>query len=341
MTEKIAVLGAGSWGTTLAILLSCNGREVSLWEHLDSACQDLNAKRENANFLPGIKIPPDIFISSNLSDIIDSSSVIVLAVPSHVIRPVCETLAQLDIRNRLIISVAKGIENDTLMRMSEVISEILVSSDNQNRVGVLSGPSHAEEVSVRMPTSIVAAATDNKIARKIQEIFINEYFRVYTNNDVIGVELGGALKNIIALAAGIVDGLGFGDNTKAALLTRGIAEISRLGGALGANPSTFSGLSGIGDLIVTCTSRHSRNRRMGEMIGQGLSLEEALTHMTMVAEGVKTTTSAYQLAKKIGVEMPITNQVYRVLFEGYNAKHAVKELMTREAKPEMAEVISN
>jgi len=330
--KKIAVLGAGSWGTTLALHLHKNGYRVTLWEFFPEYADVLRKKRENVRFVPGFRIPEDILITSDIETAIDGAELLVLAVPSHIIRSLCRKLKPLDLKGKILVSVAKGIENKTLMRMSEVIAEELPGS--RNDVVILSGPSHAEEVVRGIPTAIVATSKDIRKARIVQKVFLGPNLRVYTNTDVAGVELGGALKNIIAIACGISDGLGFGDNTKAALMTRGMHEISRLGIAMGSKPGTFAGLTGIGDLITTCISRHSRNRNYGEMLGKGLTPAKALSRMVMVVEGIRTTESAYQLSKKHRIEMPITEQVYAVLFRGRKARSVAGALMMRNAKPE-------
>jgi len=329
---KIAVLGAGSWGTTIALHLHKNDYEVALWEFFPEYAEVLQERRENAKFLPGFKIPEDIQITSEIIIAIAEAKVIVLAVPSHIMRSLAERLKPFNLQNVLLVSVAKGIENRTLLRMSQVIAQELPPV--KNNIVVLSGPSHAEEVVRDIPTTIVAASQGLKKAEHIQKIFMSPCLRVYTNTDVVGVELGGSLKNIIAIACGISDGLGFGDNTKAALMTRGMHEITRLGVAMGAKKETFAGLTGIGDLITTCISRHSRNRNYGEMLGKGLTPEQALSKMIMVVEGIRTTKSAYILAKKYKIEMPITEQIYAVLFKRKKAKDAGRNLMMREAKPE-------
>jgi len=330
---KIGILGAGGWGTALAILLESNGHSVHLWEYRSDVALELSRTRENRDFLPGVNIPKKIKITSDLEEAVEKKDFILFTLPSHVVRSVGEKISKLELDNSLIVSCSKGIENNTLLRMSQVILETLPNFPEE-RIVVLSGPSHAEEVSRKIPTVVVAASVSDKSANQVQKIFMCPTFRVYTSKDVIGVELGGALKNIIAIAAGISDGVGFGDNTKAALMTRGIVEITRLGTAMGANSLTFAGLSGIGDLIVTCTSRHSRNRYVGEQLGKGKSLHEVLDGMVMVAEGIKTTRSANDLSKNYSVEMPITREVYRVLFEGKKPKKAVYDLMTRNPKVE-------
>ena len=327
------MLGAGSWGTALAVLLHSNGHRVSMWEFREDAARRLAETRDNADFLPGVSIPEDIEITSRLSAAVEDKEILLMMVPSHVVRSVAEQLAGLNLKDTLIVSGSKGIENETLKRMSEVLVETIPSL-SEDRVVVLSGPSHAEEVGRKIPTVVVAGSTSEASSQRIQEVFMNPVFRVYSNRDVVGVELGGALKNVIAIAAGICDGVGFGDNTKAALLNRGIVEITRLGTTMGAQQMTFAGLSGIGDLIVTCISRHSRNRYVGEEIGKGRTLKQVLESMVMVAEGVRTTKSVYDLAQKHHVTMPISEQVYRVLFENKDPKKAVYDLMTRDPKME-------
>ncbi|MDI6782105.1 MAG: NAD(P)H-dependent glycerol-3-phosphate dehydrogenase [bacterium] len=330
---KISVLGAGSWGTTIAILLASKGYHISLWEHYKEHVDMLNKHRENIKFLPGVSIPEEIVITNNIEECLHNTECLVVVVPSHAVRAVLSRCSSLISREMVIVSAAKGLEQDTLSTVSQVI-ESEIKQKFIEGIGVLSGPSHAEEVSRQVPTTVVSAARKERTARFIQELFSTPYFRVYTNLDIKGVELGGSLKNIIALASGILCGLGFGDNTNAALITRGLAEISRLGVAMGAQRETFFGLSGIGDLVVTCTSKHSRNRYLGELIGKGMSLNEALSTMTMVAEGVNTTKAAFILSEKLGIELPITTAIYDVLFEGKNPQKAVEGLMTRELKSE-------
>lgn len=331
---KIAVLGAGSWGIALALVLENNGHEVTLWEFRPDAAEQLKQTRDAKEFLPGIKIPATIQVENNLDKAIQEKDILICAVPSHVVRQLSVQINEVKINSiPIVVNVAKGIENDSLMRMSQVLQQTIDWLPMENII-TLSGPSHAEEVSKKIPTAIVSSGIDVKNADLIQKVFMNRYFRVYTNQDIIGVELGGALKNIIALAAGICDGAGFGDNTKAALQPRGLVEIVRLGTAMGARPETFAGLSGMGDLIVTCMSKHSRNRYVGEQIGKGRTLGEILKEMVMVAEGVKTTRSAYELSKKHNIEMPITEQVYQVLFENKRTEDALNELMLRGAKKE-------
>jgi len=302
---------------------------VILWENFPDYGKLLDEKRQNVKFLPGIDIPKGILITSNIGEATKDRDVIVLAVPSRYFRSVVERIKDFP-RDCLFISVAKGIEEKLLLRMSQVAEEVL----GKITIGVLSGPSHAEEVARGIPTAVVSTGKDEDIARRIQELFVSQTLRVYTNLDIVGVELGGALKNIIAIACGISDGLGYGDNTKGALMTRGLAEISRLGIKMGANPLTFAGLSGMGDMIATCTSKYSRNRKVGEQIGRGKPLKEVLQEMEMVAEGVWTVKSALKLAETFEVEIPITRSVYEVLWKGKDPKIAVNELMTRTPKRE-------
>ena len=330
---RISVLGAGGWGTTLAILLHHNGHEVTLWEFNSRYTKQLNRNRENKIFLPNVKIPEEIFITHSLEHSCENKHMIVFAVPSQFIRSVLHNMKKHDFRDTTFVSVAKGIEKDTIMTVSQIIKDEL-KKISQTQIGVLSGPSHAEEVSRKIPTAVVAASRDNFTAKQIQSAFITSYFRVYSSTDILGVEYGGALKNVIAIGAGIIDGAKFGDNTKAAIMTRGIAEISRLGIALGAKPETFSGLSGMGDLIVTCMSKHSRNRYVGEQIGKGKKLKDVLKKMQMVAEGVETCRSVYQLSQKHKIETPIVNAVYEILFEDRDPIKATYELMTRDMKAE-------
>ncbi|MBI5206351.1 MAG: NAD(P)H-dependent glycerol-3-phosphate dehydrogenase [Candidatus Firestonebacteria bacterium] len=334
MKKKVAVLGAGSWGTTLSILLSKKSLEVKLWAKDENKALSLRKERENKYYLPGIKIPQNIFISSSIEEVIKDADIIVIAVPTHVVREITRrAFSNINRSDIIIVNASKGIENNTLNRMSEVIFK---ETGNENIV-VLSGPSHAEEVSLEIPTAIVAASNKLNIAKEVQELFFTSYFRVYTNLDLIGVEIGGALKNIIAIGTGILDGLKLGDNTKAALITRGLAEITRFGTFFGAKKETFAGLSGIGDLVCTCTSKHSRNRLLGEKIGYGKKLKEALEEMIMVAEGLKTTLSVYDMAKKNNINMPITEQMYEVLYCDKSPEEALYKLMNREARYEIDE----
>jgi glycerol-3-phosphate dehydrogenase (NAD(P)+) len=331
---RVAVLGAGGWGTTLALVLADNAHHVALWSYLDQDARRIRETRNNEQFLPGIVIPPMIQISSDLQEVVAGAELIVTAVPSQYLRSVIEKLAGNVLGDAVVVNVAKGIEVGTMMTMSEVIHDVL-GSIQARRITTLSGPSHAEEVSRKIPTAVVAASKDIDAAKFVQKAFMVPYFRVYASDDLRGVEIGGALKNVIAIAAGIIDGAELGDNTKAAVMTRGIAEIARVGVAMGAHIRTFSGLSGIGDLMVTCMSRHSRNRFVGVEIGKGRKLPEILSEMVMVAEGVPTTESAYALAKKVGVEVPIVEQVHRILFEGKDPLKACYDLMTRDPKGEV------
>lgn len=324
--KKISVLGSGSWGTALAIVLAKNGFEVSMWTLKEEQCININKNRENADYLPGVKIPNNISVTTDLGESIINSRMVVLAVPSQAIRGICKQIKSFINDEQILVDVAKGLENNTGLRLSDVFKEELPN----NKYVVLSGPSHAEEVSRGIPTTIVVSSEDIYIAEEVQDAFMNSSVRVYINSDVIGVELGGALKNIIAFGAGICDGLGYGDNAKAALMTRGLREISRFGVAMGADESTFSGLSGIGDLIVTCTSMHSRNRRAGILIGQGKTLDETLEEVKMVVEGITATKVAYEVAKKLNIDMPITNAIYSVLYENANPNEVVIELMMRK-----------
>jgi len=327
---KVSVLGAGGWGTALAVLLSERNNEVVLWEFFDDYAKVLNVKRENIKFLKGVKIPRTIRITSDLKEALESSDFIVLAIPSHLLRSLLKNIKKLDFKNRVFISVIKGIEQATLMTPTQVINDEL----GKVKIAVLSGPSHAEEVGRKVPTTVVVASKDTKLAETIQSMFFTNYFRTYSRTDVMGVELGGSIKNVIAIAAGTLDGLKTGDNTKAALITRGLAEMRRLGVAMGGEEDTFFGLSGIGDLIVTCDSRHSRNRFVGEQLGRGKKIEDILAGMVMVAEGVKTTLSVYKLSKKYKVDMPICNEVYHALYEGKSPHDSVRDLMKRPAKSE-------
>lgn len=332
---KITVLGAGSWGTTLARVLHENNHDVTLWTFDTRQAEYLRHERENKEFLPGILLPDTLTISTDIEQSCTQREMIVTAVPSQYLRSVLQRIAHLDLTNTIICNVAKGIENGSLMTMSEVLLDVLMHERKEN-IAILSGPSHAEEVSKKIPTMVVAAAFKTKIARIVQEAFMTSYFRVYVNEDIRGVELGGAIKNVIAIAAGLSDGAGFGDNTKAAIMTRGIYEITRLGAKMGAQPITFAGLSGMGDLIVTCMSRHSRNRYVGEEIGKGRSVGEVLSEMKMVAEGVPTTKSVHQLAQKHHVEMPMAEEVYKVLYENKNPRQATLDLMGRDTRGEGA-----
>ena len=331
--KRITLLGDGGWGTALACLLAGNGHDVALWGNFPEVTEEIIRTHENRKFLPGITIPENVLPTNDLADCIGSAEMIVFSTPVVYLRSVAEQAAPFLRKNpsARVISVAKGIERETLLRGCEVLQQVL----DVEEIGMLFGPSHAEEVARRLPTTVTAAARDEEFAREIQAAFMNDRFRVYTSGDTIGVEIGAAVKNVIAIAAGISDGLGFGDNAKAALLTRGLAEIARLGLALGAERETFAGLSGLGDLITTCVSPYGRNRRVGLAIGEGKTLDQALEEMApMVPEGVYTTRSVCALAERHGVEMPISRAVYTILFEHKPALQATQDLMTREPKPE-------
>ncbi len=327
---KVSVLGAGSWGTALAVLLHNNGHDVILWSALGKEIDTLLGKRENVSKLPGVKIPEAIEITVDLEKSLKDADVAVLAVPSPYTRDTCKRMAPFMKKGQILVNVAKGVEEKTLMTLSEMIEQELPGAD----VSVLSGPSHAEEVGKGLPTTCVISSHKRETAEYLQGIFMSPVFRVYTTPDMLGVELGAALKNVIALAAGTADGLGYGDNTKAALITRGITEIARLGVKMGARMETFYGLSGIGDLIVTCASVHSRNRKAGYLMGKGYSMEEAMEEVKMVVEGVYSAKAAKGLAEKYEVEMPIITEVNKVLFEGKPASEAVIDLMVRDKKVE-------
>jgi glycerol-3-phosphate dehydrogenase (NAD(P)+) len=329
---KVVVMGAGSWGTALAMVIGSKGKQVTLWDYKPERAKKVQESRVNERFLPGIKLSDNIVITSELDGLLENAEFLVMAVPSQKLREVMSKITHQLTDKVIIINTAKGIEISSGMRLSEVIKEEILGKYHKNIV-ILSGPTHAEEVAKQLPTTIVAAG-EQEVAKKVQQLFNTDYFRVYENNDIIGVELGGAVKNAIAIAAGIADGIGFGDNTKAALITRGLAEIVRLGKALGANPETFSGLSGMGDLIVTCASTHSRNRHVGQKLGEGYKLQEILDEMKMVAEGVPTVKAVYNLSKKLEVSMPILEGVYKVLYENKLATEMVKELMSRDLKKE-------
>lgn len=326
---RFGIIGAGSWGTALAGILASNGHVVKLWARDSSVLEEISDKRVNSKYLPHFRVPSEVLVQSDLPKMARGQDGLIMAVPSHAVRHVLDCIPSVDPR-AVFVSVAKGIENETLLRVSQILAERF----DENQIAVLSGPSHAEEVSRQIPTLVVCASKSHETATWVQNAFMASTFRVYTHHDVVGVELGGALKNVAAFASGVVDGVGGGDNTKAALITRALVEITRLGVRLGAEPRTFSGLSGMGDLIVTCMSKHSRNRHLGEEIARGKTLDEALAAMVMVAESVKTTRSAYDLAGQHGVEVPIIEESYKVLFENKNPRKAVFELMTRAAKVE-------
>jgi len=325
---KIGVIGAGSWGTTLANVLAKKGHDVTLWVYEADLAKRLQETGVNDLYLEGITLSSKLAYTNDLSEAAENSQLMLLVSPSQVMRHVLKDLKVYIPEDCLLVSAAKGIENGTLLTMSEVLQEVL-GEQVAKRSAFLSGPSFAREVAVEQPTAVAVAAEDPEVAHRVQEIFSTDYFRVYTNQDVVGVEIGGAMKNVIALAAGVGDGLGFNHNARAALITRGLVEISRLGEAKGAQEATFSGLAGMGDLVLTCTGDLSRNRSVGIELGKGRKLDEILNQMRMVAEGVKTTLSAYQLAAKLGVAMPITEQMYQVLYKEKDPKQAAADLMTR------------
>jgi len=327
---KIGIIGAGSWGIALSVLLHNNGHDITVWSAIEEEIEMLNREHEQKDKLPGVKLSEEICFTTDLSQAVAGKEILVLAVPSAFTRSTAHLMKEYVANDQIIVNVAKGIEESTLMTLSQVIEDEIPQAD----IAVLSGPSHAEEVGRGIPTTIVVGAGTKKTAEHIQNVFMSDVFRVYTSPDVLGIELGAALKNVVALAAGIADGLGYGDNTKAALITRGIAEIARLGIAMGGKFETFCGLSGIGDLIVTCASMHSRNRRAGILIGQGKTMDEAMDEVKMVVEGVFSAKAAMGLAKKYGVELPIIEQVNEVLFHNKSADEAVRDLMLRDKKIE-------
>ena len=327
---RVGIIGAGSWGTALSVVLCDNGHEVTLWSVLEDEIKMLKECHEQKEKLPGVKLSEDMVFTTDLEKAVFGMDILVLAVPSPFTRSTAKSMAGFVRQNQIIVSVAKGIEEKTLMPLTDIIEEEIPAAD----VAVMCGPSHAEEVGQRLPTTLVAGAKTKKTAEYVQGVFMNDYFRVYTSPDMLGMELGGALKNVIALAAGMTDGLGLGDNTKAALITRGITEIGRLALAMGAKFETISGLTGIGDLIVTCASKHSRNRKAGMLIGQGMTMQQAMDEVKMVVEGVYSAKAAIALGKKYQVDLPIIEQVNAVLFEMRPAKEAVTELMMRDKKPE-------
>lgn len=327
---NIAVIGAGSWGTALAKVLHTNGNDVTIWSIMQEEITMLQEKHEHLDKLPGVKLPADMKFTTDLKEAIEGKEYLILAVPSVFTRSTAKSMAPFVKEGQVIVCVAKGIEEESFMTISDVVEDEIPVAE----VAVMCGPSHAEEVGVGLPTTVVAGAKKQAVAEGIQDIFMNEVFRVYTSPDVLGMELGGSLKNVIALAAGMADGLGYGDNTKAALITRGISEMSRLASEMGAKPETLSGLTGIGDLIVTCESKHSRNRKAGMLIGQGYTMQQAMDEVKMVVEGVYSAKAAIGLAKKYNVDMPIIEEVNHVLFENKSAKEAVKDLMLRDKKIE-------
>lgn len=328
--KKVTFYGGGSFGTSLGIMLANKGYEVSIYDREVAVVEDINLNRRNDKYIKELVIPQNVTAYNELDLALEGADCIVLAVPSHIIRIAANSLKGKIDSNIPIVSIAKGIEENTNLRLSEVINEEL-----ENPVVILSGPSHAEEVAFNLPTTVVVASEDAKIAHDIQDMFITDFFRVYTNTDLVGVEIGGAVKNIIALAAGVCDGIGYGDNTKAALMTRGMTEIVRIGMKLGGKPETFLGLTGMGDLIVTCTSLHSRNRKAGYLIGKGMTMDEATKEVGMVVEGIKACKAFYNLSKTVDVEMPITEAAYNVLFNKMCPKEVVNNLMSRQKKSEM------
>ncbi|MFL0195979.1 NAD(P)H-dependent glycerol-3-phosphate dehydrogenase [Clostridium sp. WILCCON 0269] len=331
MCLSVSFLGGGSFGTALSVMLAKKGIDVKLWDRKASIVEDINVKRENIQYLHGIVIPEEVKASSDVKEVIQKSDILVLSVPSQAVREICRNFKSFISQHQIIVNIAKGIEEESTKRLSEVIKEELPN----NKVVVLSGPSHAEEVARDIPTTVVVSSKEMEYAKKIQDVFMTKKFRVYTNEDIIGVEIGGAVKNIIAVAAGISDGIGYGDNSKAAIMTRGIAEIMRIGEKLGGKRETFTGLTGIGDLIVTCTSIHSRNRRAGILIGQGIPVKEAVDQIGMVVEGIKACNAFYGLKEKLQVQMPITDALYKILFQGKDPKYTVYELMSRDKKSEI------
>lgn len=328
--SKVSVLGAGTWGCALAILLSDNGHEVTIWTKLEKEAKALEENREDLKNLPGARLQKNIKITLDLKEACTDKDLLVMAVASPYIRATAHEASPYIRQGQILVNVSKGLEDSTLMTLSDVLKEEIPQAD----IAVLSGPSHAEEVSRKIPTTIVVGAASKETARFIQDVFMNEVFRVYTSPDIIGIELGASLKNVIALAAGVIDGLGLGDNTKAALMTRGMAEISRLGVKMGGRLETFSGLSGMGDLFVTCTSQHSRNRKAGYLMGQGMTMEEAMKEVNQVVEGVNTAKAALHLAQKYEVEMPIVEQINLVLFEGKSPGEALADLYGRDKRKE-------
>ena len=333
--KNVTVIGAGSFGTALAMVLEQAGNKVQIWAREEEIANRINEDHINPSYLNDIQLSEDIVAYNNIEQCLQSQDIVVFATPSHALREVAKKIKPCLDGHEILVTVAKGIENDTFMTMSQVLIEVMDGTTYEDNIGVLYGPSHAEEVGKLRPTTVVAAAYSTRTAKIIQETFLTPMFRVYVNNDVIGVEIGGSVKNIMAIAAGIVDGAELGDNAKAALITRGLHEMKRMGQMLGAHSDTFSGLTGMGDLIVTCTSSHSRNRSVGFRIGQGEKLDDIINSMNMVAEGVKTTKSVKDWAEKNNVEMPITQAVYSVLFENMDPRDALYKLMTRDPKDEI------
>lgn len=335
--KQVAVIGAGSWGTALSLTLAQNCPSVTMWARREELAVQISNTKENTDYLPGVILPEQVSVTSDMEQAVREKDVVLLVVPSHTVRATARLIAPYLKQNAIIVSCAKGLEEETFLRMSEVLVEEL---PQHTHTAVLSGPNHAEEVGRRIPSATVVSAGKRQAAETVQDLLMTPFFRAYTNPDMAGVELGGALKNVIALSAGIAEGLGFGDNTKAALMTRGLTEIARLGMRMGADILTFAGLSGIGDLVVTCTSRHSRNRYLGVEIGRGKTANEVLSSMRMVVEGVRTTGAAWQLSQRYAVEMPITCQTHRILFENKDPRTAVEDLMRRGRTHEMEEIVS-
>lgn len=330
--KKVVIIGAGSWGTALGLVLAGKKYDVTLWEYDEVRAQEIQTSRENSRYLPGIKFPSNMNVTSKSEGLLKDIKYVIFSVPSQVLRGVINRFSPQLTEDMILVNTAKGIEVSTGMRLSDVMKDEIIGKYHKNIV-VLSGPTHAEEVAIGVPTTIVAAGQKEK-AGEIQELFNTRNFRVYLNEDIVGVEIGAAVKNCLAIGAGIADGMGFGDNTKAALITRGIAEMTRFGKALGADERTFSGLSGIGDLIVTCASKHSRNRHVGECLGKGQSIKEILDNMTMVAEGVPTVKAVYEQAQNLKISMPIVEATYNIIYNNADAKRMVEELMNRELKVE-------
>lgn len=333
--KKVSIIGAGSFGTALSIVLARAGNKVKLWAREPEIAYNINNFHENGEYLPELTLPDSIECSTKLEDCFGEQDIVLFATPSHAVREMAGKVKPLLNGDEMIVNVAKGIEKDTFMTMSQVLVEVLKGTIVEDHIGVIYGPSHAEEVSKFRPTTVVATSYSKRTARIIQETFMTPMFRVYLNYDIVGVEVGGSVKNIMAIAAGIVDGAEMGDNAKAALITRGLHEMKRLGMSLGASQDTFSGLTGMGDLIVTCTSEHSRNRYVGYHIGKGEKLDDIISKMNMIAEGVKTTEAVKGWSKELNIEMPITDAVYSVLFEGQDPKDVLYELMTRNPKEEI------
>lgn len=338
--NNYSIVGAGGWGTALSLVIARKGYPVKLWVRSKSSYEQIKEERENKKYLPGIYLPESIQVCNDLQETVENSRLVVVVVPSHAVRKVVSDFKRYINQKTIVATAAKGIETDTFLRMSQVLQEEL-GPEFYSKIAVLSGPNHAEEVGRGVPSATVAASQKRETAEFIQDVFMSSSFRVYTNPDVVGVELAGALKNVIALGCGISDGLNFGDNTKAALMTRGLVEITRLGISLGAEPLTFAGLAGVGDLIATCTSKHSRNRKAGILLGKGKTYKDILESMDMVVEGFKTTQAAFKLANKQEVDMPITREVFEVVFNAKNPRMAVIDLMTRGKKNEVEEIVTS